>query len=107
MVGWSGEGVETPLVGVVVVGAGVVDDDILRVEEGLVTTALELDDAVVSAGGELNVVGLDVEGVANVEDAGGVNEGCGVEEGEGSLIASTQYEFPTTRPPQSAVMDGF
>jgi hypothetical protein len=95
-------------VGVVVVGVGVVEDDVFDVMGGVVTTGLELDDMVVLIGVELGVVGLGIEEI-NVDDVG-VDEGCRVEEAGaagGSSMASTQYDFPTTRPPQSAVMDGF
>lgn len=103
MLGWSGEGVETPLVGVVVVGGGVVDD-VFKVDEGVVDIGLELElaDVVGLIEVELGVIGFDV-----VE--AGIDEDCeeGEEVGKGSFKASTQYDLPTTTPPQSAVIDGF
>jgi hypothetical protein len=79
----------------VVVGGGVVMDVDLMVVEVVVTTGLELEE----------VVDLEVVKVINVEvlDVCAVVEGAGA----GSFTASTQYDFPTTRFPQSAMIDGF
>lgn len=93
--GCSGEGVEIPLPVVVVVGGGVVDV-VLRVDEEVVTAGLvELVDVVVLIGVVLDLV-IEVTAVEVVDGSGG-----------GSLFASTQYDLPTSRSPQSAVMDGF
>jgi hypothetical protein len=83
MLGWVGWGVAIPLPALVVVLAtGVV----LTVEEVTITGGAE----------DFNEVGVD-------EGACVVGPGAGA----GSSIASTQYDFPGTRPPQEAVIEGF
>ena len=96
MEGWSGEGVAIPFPDVVVVGGSVVVSIDLTVVIGAVIGTLDVDDVVDTI--HFDVVEVNV-GVEVVDD-----ELC---DDGGSDVASTQYDFPMVRPPQSAVMDGF
>jgi hypothetical protein len=63
----------------------------------------------VAAGG---VTAFEVVEVANAEDVKAGEDcadelGLGIVSGGGSLAASTQYDLPTIRLPQSAAMEGF
>lgn len=64
---------------------------------GLLGVVDGIEDKVVTAGFEVD------------ETEGARVEACPVvvEPGAGSEMASTQYDFPTTKFPQSAVMEGF
>jgi hypothetical protein len=69
-------------------------------------------DVVVVGTGLLVDDGFGVVEVANVEDTKTVDnvvdeDGIGTGSGAGSVIASTQYDFPTIRLPHSAVIEGF
>ena len=101
MVGCSGDGVEILLVGLVVVGWGVVEDDVLKVEVGGVTTGFKLEELVLLTTLDVNVKTVEE---TEIDDVRAVDDGS---VGRGSFIASTQYDFPTVNPPQSSVIDGF